>query len=883
MSSRKRPKLDPSPDTREASQQPRDQTRNSPAEPPTAPYSPAQGSLRRDLEGQTGNERSESDRQSSKTWYGRTLVHENKARPVTQVAKESINAAVGVTSEAVALARAHTPPLSTDAFRRSLGRQASSTSSRLSLSAATGLTSPTTEKSSINAQSTNTTREEGEIKSKASSVQPISPHDGKQKTVSEDVVKISDVPDEPDAAVSEKTDRPASWFGWLSRPDSQSLSNTETGPSQTTRDKVHEATNLPNDESRNTISNGSSIPAGTDHALSTLSAPNEVYEDQRRSWLRLWNITSSHSQPETDTSSVKGLGNRVTLRAETELNNAKASGDRSTISVKATPMISSANENTKKPTGTSVSKPEAPISKSKSEASQIQSNGSIESGHQRSSSWAFWSRDDGKPRNESGAGEVALAGSPSQSRPEKDILDKKGIPVKVERRQSTATNHREQSLGQEKSPTHGEKRAGSSHESEPAKKAKKPDSAEGKASAEAPNLLLPSFENTYSSLSRPGLVQLLTKWLPFASSLTSPKHLEPTQIPIRIKRALVIGVHGYFPAPLVRTLLGQPTGTSIRFANSAANAIQKWTQAQGYHCEIDKVALEGEGKIADRIETLWGLLLNWIDKIRKADFVLVACHSQGCPVAMMLVAKLLHFGCISSASIGVCAMAGVNQGPFPDYRSRWFGATALELFDFARQDSKVSQGYREALDRILKHGVKILYVGSIDDQLVSLESSTFGIINHPNIYRAVFVDGRVHAPGFLTHLVGFALKLRNLGISDHGLIRELSSPLAGSLYGGEGHSRIYEDEAVYNLAIEHTLKTTVCKGITLHVQAESANSNQNPYILPFAMRGLLEEEYVRTELYREISELIQQFDDWKPASKVLKDVKFRLEGVKSKL
>lgn len=49
----------------------------------------------------------------------------------------------------------------------------------------------------------------------------------------------------------------------------------------------------------------------------------------------------------------------------------------------------------------------------------------------------------------------------------------------------------------------------------------------------------------------------------------------------------------------------------------------------------------------------------------------------------------------------------------------------------------------------------------------------------------------------LTHLVGFALKLRNLGISDHGLIRELSSPLAGSLYGGEGHSRIYNDDSVY--------------------------------------------------------------------------------------
>jgi hypothetical protein len=49
----------------------------------------------------------------------------------------------------------------------------------------------------------------------------------------------------------------------------------------------------------------------------------------------------------------------------------------------------------------------------------------------------------------------------------------------------------------------------------------------------------------------------------------------------------------------------------------------------------------------------------------------------------------------------------------------------------------------------------------------------------------------------LSHLVGFALKLRNLGVSDHGLIRELSAPLAGSLYTGEGHSRLYDDDNVY--------------------------------------------------------------------------------------
>lgn len=49
------------------------------------------------------------------------------------------------------------------------------------------------------------------------------------------------------------------------------------------------------------------------------------------------------------------------------------------------------------------------------------------------------------------------------------------------------------------------------------------------------------------------------------------------------------------------------------------------------------------------------------------------------------------------------------------------------------------------------------------------------------------------------------------------------------------------------------------------------------------MRGVLEEDYVRRELHEESMELLRQFDDWKPTSKVLKDVKFRLEGIRSKL
>jgi len=71
--------------------------------------------------------------------------------------------------------------------------------------------------------------------------------------------------------------------------------------------------------------------------------------------------------------------------------------------------------------------------------------------------------------------------------------------------------------------------------------------------------------------------------------------------------------------------------------------------------------------------------------------------------------------------------------------------------------------------------------------------------------------------------------------------------------------------------------------VPLNIKKYEILMNPNPYVLPWIMRGLLEESFVKTELDHETTELLKQFDDWKPASKVLKDVKYRLEAVRSKL
>ncbi|USP78158.1 hypothetical protein yc1106_05432 [Curvularia clavata] len=568
------------------------------------------------------------------------------------------------------------------------------------------------------------------------------------------------------------------------------------------------------------------------------------------------------------------------------------------------------------------------------------------------SAWAFWYR--GKPeeqKNQGDAGphkhvgEVAVFDTPSQSNPEAAQFNEQEQPKSDQEtpkepqkpsEEKAATKRSFPSLrGRPKSKaaakdtptaTPSSSKTATPTRTSPVREPVKPETAPApqpapkqasKGKQEPPNLLLPEFRNTYQMVQQPTFWKQIRQY--FLGGERGSPHLHINPAPPRIKKAVAIGVHGFFPAPIIQKVLGQPTGTSIRFANAAAAAIKDWTEARGYTPEIEQIALEGEGFIAERVNSLWKLLLNWIDHIKQADFILVACHSQGVPVAMMLVAKLIQFGCVNATRIGVCAMAGINMGPFIEYKTKYLGSIAAELFEFTNPKSLVSQMYLAALDEVLRAGVRILYVGSIDDQLVSLESSTFSTLSHPYIYRAVFVDGRIHAPDFLTHLVGFTLKLRNLGLPDHGLIRELSPALAGSLYGGEGHSRVYEDPAVYALAVQHALETTSLpipsskerpstagsfQGINIPIIGEKlspdnkedmyklrvkeyepsgSSTNPNPFFLPWAMRGLLEEDFVKKELGDEVERLLALFEQWKPTAKQLKDVKFRLEGVRSKL
>lgn len=557
----------------------------------------------------------------------------------------------------------------------------------------------------------------------------------------------------------------------------------------------------------------SGVP-GLDGSADSASAPVPV----SKSWFGFWGgqepsavpkvgETDDLSKSTTETSQNPSPSSSETI-PRTETN--------STPPITETPATVAAKQSDTKLLGAQKNPPAPPPSpipsSAETETSSVASVAPV-----RPSGWAFWSG--GRSRSVefpsssnasivTAVGQLAVADTPSQLNPQKakvkDIKVPPSTPAPVTELKATRTVS---NLREEARPNTPKKdtSAPSVGATTAVTASITPQSSVSESSAAAQTLkktmstnhVLPVFESCYRRQPQPSILCQITKVFK-SQAPHSKRHLYLSPAPPRIRKAVAIGVHGFFPMRLVRTVLGEPTGTSIRFANSAAAAIKRWAEKNNVEVEIEKIALEGEGKVGDRVEMLWKLLSNWMEHVKTADFVLLAAHSQGVVVGVQLLARLIEEGCVKEkARVGFTAMAGINLGPFYHLPTTILTGSAKELFEFQKPESAPSQKYIQALEVILKHNVRVLYVGSIDDQLVPLESSSFSNISHPYIFRAVFVDGRVHAPDFVSHLVGFAMKLRNQGISDHGLIRELSSPLAGSLYGGEGHSRIYDDEQVY--------------------------------------------------------------------------------------
>ncbi|KAF8161693.1 hypothetical protein B0H34DRAFT_390777 [Crassisporium funariophilum] len=395
------------------------------------------------------------------------------------------------------------------------------------------------------------------------------------------------------------------------------------------------------------------------------------------------------------------------------------------------------------------------------------------------------------------------------------------------------------------------------------------------------------------------------------------------------KRVVVIGVHGWFPGAMIRTVLGEPTGTSTKFSNMMEQALLAFEEEHGVKLEkITKIPLEGDGTIEKRVDRLYSNLKEneeWMSDLHDADAILVATHSQGSIVSTHLLDRLIHDNHIVTgrnqrsvldtvtgaegfpAAIGVVggqpggrrrkvqrvcclALCGIHLGPLRYLRSstlvgpylQYFeSAAALELFEFQNTESAVSKAYMKALGNVLDHGTKMLYVASLNDQVVPIYSGLFTAVSHPLILRALYIDGDAyHSSDFLSNLLILLLRVLNSGMSDSGLLAHLSEATAGSL-NGVGHSTAYEEISTYALAVKYLFLTNegMAEHAQLAVEPFNATHEQNDYEIPWSLRDVIADERVAYFFSREITELRDAFREWHPKTSILRDLKRKLQPI----
>lgn len=380
----------------------------------------------------------------------------------------------------------------------------------------------------------------------------------------------------------------------------------------------------------------------------------------------------------------------------------------------------------------------------------------------------------------------------------------------------------------------------------------------------------------------------------------------------KLNKIVIISIHGFLPTKFVRAIIGQNTGNSIRFATHASKAVLKWLSQDnpGFKIsdyDIETIALEGEGKINDRVEKLYKLLDNWMDMLDKSDFIFFISHGQATPVAINLMAKLLHehLHWHYWKKLGLLSMSGLQLGPFMglDTKIVTRAFTSMEneiireLFEFQKPYSKLSLQLNESMKILMKNNVKVTFSASVTDQFIPLSSSLALQFAHPNIHRNIFhakseiqtvmdtttpsnVSDSSNAP-FLTNLLIIICMMKNVGKDfDYNIIRELSDKF--NLEGTpKGHCKLFDDEQVYMESIQYCLETTDL----IHSQELSINilkpldSASFHSLLPWNIRSLFQDlvQIKHIGSVKLIEELLFRFKAWQPTPKQWKDIKYCLD------
>jgi hypothetical protein len=442
------------------------------------------------------------------------------------VVKESISAPGGAASHLVSQARPETPKGSSTSLKNPapyLSQSIGSSSRSLPLAATTTKLNITSNASSI-PNGTLTGEQEAtcdEVASKERNLNSSPAPDYLVEKAGHGAVREEgSAPQEPSIKGTESDGKPVSddgtgkdssgWLAWFSKPsppDGQNLdpARDAQGKGQPLSTVIHEASSInldvsqarepPQDQRRN------SDPT-------PVTAASQVVQ-RSRLWLSLWSNTNVQSEK-----------SKATLATEP-----------------ASAAPSEAVADTRK---SGQDKAQSGHASQSSSQTYVQTTQTA-----KSQGWSFWSKDRFKGDHATNApndnvGKLALAGSPSNPRPENAVVDEaKGLPSKLgkrERPQSAIISDDTNLPDGLKGEVERRDNIKPMKISQNTKPANRPAPAAQKIAA---NLLLPPFKRTYRVAEKPTILQHLGRILQY-TQVPDTKHLDLILNPPRIKSALAI-------------------------------------------------------------------------------------------------------------------------------------------------------------------------------------------------------------------------------------------------------------------------------------------------------------------------------------------------------
>lgn len=229
-----------------------------------------------------------------------------------------------------------------------------------------------------------------------------------------------------------------------------------------------------------------------------------------------------------------------------------------------------------------------------------------------------------------------------------------------------------------------------------------------------------------------------------------PKSLDLLRVDRRTKlsqlrRVAIIGIHGWFPGPWLESVLGKPTGTSTKFATMMNEALRKYLEealpeGQGLNPDFTTlIPLEGEGKVDDRVQLLFKELTkrhDWVEALKSADAIFLVSHSQGCLVSCKLLEKLIATFDLPGDRFLSLAMCGIWNGPYVGLNNNYALQPVLKFFEgpAAHELFEFQDPHSQASKAVLKSLKNCLKLGVKYVMMGSMNDQVvplYSSINHP--------------------------------------------------------------------------------------------------------------------------------------------------------